>query len=61
MSGIPSEAVTVTPEIDTTDKLLEELLFSDGAGIIVVWSGAEDGFDCETKVVGDVLEEVLLT
>ena len=63
---MPCDA-TDTPAIDTTDKLLEGLLVSDGVGIIVVFSGLEDGFDCETLVgfmVGvvawDALDDVVV-
>ena len=61
MSDIPCEAVTDTPETDTTDELLERLLVNIKVVIIVVLSGTEDGFGCETIVVGDVLEDVSMT
>ena len=63
LAGMPIEAVTDRPAIDTT--VLE--VVSDGVGIIVVFSAPEDGFDCETlvgfmvcDVVGDALDDVAL-
>ena len=62
---MPIEDVTDRPAIDTT--VIDGLVVSDGVGIIVVFSGLEDGFDCETlvgfmvcDVVGNALDDVAL-